>query len=758
MSVLEVIIMQKDLSVAIIWHMHQPNYQTQPNGIRLMPWARLHAIKDYLDMLIILDKFPEIKLNFSLSPDLLDMINDYANNDGHDIHSKLTITPVNELTADDKLYILNYFFDVNYENIISKFPRYNELYLKRYGREEISIDDFTNQEYSDIMALFNIAWFDPIWENTYPELKKLIKKGKNYNIRDRIQIIELNRTIIKQIIPTYKKYQEEGRIEILTSPYNHPILPILIDKNDLKVPSLKYPLPDINIDFADDAKEQILLGIKKIKELFGKAPKGFWPSEHFISQKTLDLLASLGIEWAVTDESVLANSLNKEFIRDFRGCYEDPYDVCSLYKYQNKQNGKINLLFRNSIMASLIGFEYAHRDSILSANDLFDRIKTIYDKLKNSPDEKHILTIAMDGENSWDTYPNDGATFLERVYSLISNDPNISTVLVSDYIKKNQKTEKPLKKITTGSWLNQEFQLWIAEPTKNLAWQYLAETKQAFEEALKSGKLSKQQIEMAKSEIFIAEGSDWFWWYGEPNNSEQDNIFDFLFREHLKNVYNIIDKTIPEELEMPLIAFMGKPLKNPRRQITPNINGIIKDNNEWMSAGCIDIPTGPVIKETKLVNRIYFGTDKDNLYIRFDTNSYFINSTNCFKEYFSIYVYIKTYNASLNQTSSVRTTNKTETTHPVLADKYTHEIKYALTPNRKFPFQFSKSIPGGLWELQWEHSIKYIQKEIFETSIPYKDLGVRPGESFEFFFLTGCSGVTEEIYPKDVPLSLTRPI
>ena len=209
---------------------------------------------------------------------------------------------------------------------------------------------------------------------------------------------------------------------------------------------------------------------------------------------------------------------------------------------------------------------------------------------------------------------------------------------------------------------------------------------------------------------------------------------------------------------MPLISLMGKPLRNPRRQITPNINGLIKNNDEWMSAGCIDLPTGPVIKETKLVNRIYFGSDKDNLYIRFDTNSYFINSTNCFKEYFSIYVYIKAYNASLNQTSSVRTTNKTETLHPVLVDKYTHEIKYALTPNRKFPFQFSKAVKSGLWELQWEHNIKYVQKEIFETSIPYKDLEIEPGESFDFFFLTGCSGVTEEIYPKDVPLSLTRPL
>ena len=187
--------MQKELSLAFVWHMHQPNYQTQPNGIRLMPWARLHAIKDYLDMVLILDKFPKIKLNFSIVPTLIDAIEDYSTEDGHDIHSKLTITKVEELTDDDKLYILNYFFDANYENLISKNKRYNELYQKRYGGEDIRITDFTNQDYADIMMLFNLVWFDPIWKDVYPELKAFEAKGENYTLEDRQRLIELNRPL-----------------------------------------------------------------------------------------------------------------------------------------------------------------------------------------------------------------------------------------------------------------------------------------------------------------------------------------------------------------------------------------------------------------------------------------------------------------------------------------------------------------------------------------------------------------------------------
>ena len=320
---------------------------------------------------------------------------------------------------------MNYFFDANYENLISKNPRFNELYLRRYGHEEVSINDFSNQDYSDIMALFNLVWFDPIWKDKYPELNKLFKKGKNYTLEDRLKIVELNKKIMRQIIPAYKKYQDEGRIEILTSPYNHPILPILINPNDVKVPSLKHPLPECKIDLIEDAKNQILLGMKKIEDTFGKAPKGIWPSEHCVSQKTIELFADLGVEWVLTDESVLSNSIKKQFIRDFRGCYVDPYDACSLYSYKTRKNKKINLLFRNSVVPNLINFDYPSRDSILSANDLFGRIKTANDKLKNSPDKRHIATIAMDGENSWDAYPEDGAVFLERLYSLIEKEKNI---------------------------------------------------------------------------------------------------------------------------------------------------------------------------------------------------------------------------------------------------------------------------------------------------------------------------------------------
>ena len=93
--------MKKKLSIAFIWHMHQPAYRTGPEEIYLMPWVRLHAVKDYLDMLVMMDKFPGLKLNFNLVPVLVDAIYNYGFRGAHDIYSKLTITPVEELGSKD---------------------------------------------------------------------------------------------------------------------------------------------------------------------------------------------------------------------------------------------------------------------------------------------------------------------------------------------------------------------------------------------------------------------------------------------------------------------------------------------------------------------------------------------------------------------------------------------------------------------------------------------------------------------------------
>ncbi len=736
----------KKLSIAFYWHMHQPVYQLTPTGDFLMPWVRLHAVKDYLDMLLIIDKFKGIKLNFNLVPVLLDALIDYGENELHDIHSRLTISPIEDLNEDDKLFIINNFFDANYQSMILANDEYNRLFQKYQSGEENDISIFSDQEYSDLMALFNLAWFDPMFKNSYPVLKKLIKKGKNYTLDDRIKIIEIQRDIIRKIIPTYKKFLKKGKIEITTSPYYHPIIPIMLDIKGIKK-SAESNLPD-NLKMELDARMQTENALDRIEELFGKRPKGIWPSEQCVSGKELDLFRDLGIEWTISDEGILSNSINFEFVRDFRGYLEDPYHLLKSYKYKNG----INIIFRDSVVPNLIGFEYPNHDPENAANDLYDRIKVAQSKLLSSPDENHLLTIAMDGENCWENYKSDGATFLETIYKLIENDPTLETVLISDYLEKD--TQKPLNRICAGSWVNRNFKLWIDEPLKNLAWTYLKQVRDDFSKYVKENPLNPN-IEAARKELFICEGSDWFWWYGEPNDSGRDNIFDYIFREHLKNIYVYLGLEPPEYLDTPLLSVVAKPSRYPKGEFTPVIDGKDNEDDSWLNAGCISIPDGPVLKEDKFYDKICFGYDKDNLYLRFYVNEYTKSIPSVAKRVNQMYIYMR--NQSKKQTlSPIRIIQKAESLLPISKEKFHNEIQISIYDGEINLVRLVEAIPNNLWAIKNSKNIKAVYDKFVDISIPFEDIGIAKDEVLEFVFINANFGVKNFYVPNEMLLTIKR--
>lgn len=741
--------MHKKLSIALIWHMHQPAYRTAEGEIYLMPWVRMHAIKDYLDMLLILDEFPSLKLNFNLVPVLLDAIYDYGYNGAHDIYSKLTVAE--HLSDEEKEFVFNHFFDANYKNMVLHHDEYRKLYEKRYSREDITIHDFSDQEYFAVMSWFNLAWFDPYWRKSEELVRIADKKNEEFTLEDREKIIELQRKICREIIPQYKKYQLAGRIEISTSPYYHPILPLLLDMNDAEKSNPSLPAPKLHSNMKDDAIWQVKSALDKFEDLFDVRPRGIWPSEQCISKKTLELFQDLGVKWTISDEGVLEQSLKTEFVRDFRGYLEDPYSLCHPYSYQTIGK-KINILFRDSVLPNLIGFEYPNHDPQKAAYDLYDRIKTIQSKLQNSPDNSHILTIAMDGENCWENYSEDGHIFLSELYRLLTTDEGLETVRISDYLEKAERSVR-LSKIHPGSWINRDFSLWVGEPTKNLAWEYLDKTRTdliSFEKE----KPDKELLKQAWNEIYICEGSDWYWWYGEPNDSGQDEIFDFIFHERLQNVYKILSKPVPDYLTLPLSAYFERGSRYPKGDVGGfELDGCTSEN--WVNAGCIDIPSTPTMQENRLFNKIYFGSNSNNLYLRFDINKFNFDKDTGFKELYNVYIYFRNKPAG-DAVAHIRAINRTDAVLPLLKEMYSTEIRLTFFKNFYFNTILSHANQDNLWIYQLQNNIKFVFKDFVEVQIPFDDLGVPQDSSVEFFVIQSQSGLVDAFYPQNSLLSVVR--
>lgn len=744
----------KKLSIAFYWHMHQPLYQLNPDSDYLMPWTRLHGVKDYLDMLLIMEDFKKLKLNFNLLPVLLDSLIDYSEKGHHDIHSRLTITDVADLTDDDKEFILNNFFDAHYATMILHHQEYAELYQKRFAGGESSIYDFSDQEYSDIMAWFNLAWIDPSYKKMFPELNKFAKKGKNFTLKDRITIIEIHRKIIGMIIPKYKEFLEKGRIEITTGPYYHPILPILLDIKSAQKNLATVDDSLVNLNMAEDARIQTESALDRIEELFGQRPRGLWPSELCTSAQELELFKDLGVQWTISDEGILTNSTKFEFIRDFRGYLEDPYFLMKSYKYKTK-NSDIQVIFRDSVLPNLINFEYGSCDSKVAAEDLYDRIKVIQNKLQSSPDKHHLLTIAMDGENCWENYIEDGMLFLKKLYSLIEEDDTLETVLISDYLDK-EKHHKELKKIHAGSWINKNFQLWVAEPVKNMAWTYLKQVKEDFDSFVELNPNNKN-IKLAHKELMVAQGSDWFWWYGEPNDSGQDHIFDYLFREHLKNVYRYLELKSPGYLDLPLVSVFTAISRYPKRSISPKIDGKDEsEDEEWLNAGCIKMPDGPVLQGNKLFDKVYYGADENNFYLRLYLDDSLQNVSKADSALRQMYIYLRNSDKKQSQ-SRVRLISKIENISPIMREKFHNELTISMMNDELCPIRLTKSLQSGLWSMQDTKNITMAYQKVVDLSIPFENLDIASGEKLEFFFANANFGIKDSFSPQDVLLSIQRP-
>ena len=741
----------KKLNIAFIWHFHQPNYQENYNGDFLLPWVRLHASKDYLDMLKRMDNYPNLKLNFNFSPVLLTALQKYSNG-LKDLHLKLLLKPENDLNEQDKIFILNNYFDLNYKNMVLKRPYYTSLYNKRANAKELNTSMFSLQEYIDIMANYTLCWIDEYFTKDYPELKSLFKKEQDYSIEDRNKIYEIQLDIIRRILVEYKQYQDACKIEILTSPYYHPILPLLIDFKGKEIKNFDN-LPQ-NYSNNSDARLQVEYAIEKYEELFNKKPKGMWLSEQCICSKTAELLSKQGLSWTVSDEGILSKSIKKEFVRDFEGNLENPYELMT--NYQTKTKNFLNIIFADSFFANLLNFGYGNYDSKIAANDLYEKIKTIQFKLQNSPKDNHILTIALDGENCWETYPNDGAEFLNILYELIEQDDSLNTILVGDFVEKNKPEQ--IESLKSGSWINRNFDLWIGEPTKNVAWLYLESVSKDIEVnyqeqlcELKDNQeknILKEKFKLAHREILISQSSDWYWWYGKPNESKSDGIFDYLFRRHLMNAYEIMGLKIPDYLTMPLTNIANKPLRNPKSEISPKLICDINDENKgWENAGTIFIPDGPTSNISSLIKNIYFGKDNEFLYFRF-----VLNRNSVKMAYENIQNQIAIYFANNNERflSPIRFVSKNDNNiYPILMNQFSREVRFVFDSSKISRLFFNKSCPYGLWSQMISKKSKVAYKEVIELKIPFEDLGILT-DNISFCIIDSTNELINEVYPQDV--------
>jgi len=734
------------LSIAFIWHMHQPDYKDDFTGEYLMPWVRLHAIKDYLDMVLLLEPYPKIRQTFNLVPSLIDQLEDYCRPETQDRH--LAVTLREAFSAEDRQFILQRFFDAPYGTMIAKSQHYRELHGRRrpQGETDFELGQFSEQDLADITALFHLVWTDPLWFKKYPELQTLWNKGAGYTLADRHRIIEIQREIINSILPTYRKFQESGQIEVTTTPYYHPILPLLIDTDSARVAMPNAILPEERFRHPEDARFHVEGAQKRYREIFGRSAQGVWPAEQSVSPAAIDLLKEVGeFTWAVSSEGILAHSLGIPIEKDLYGNIMNADVFCSPYRYAG-----MNLLFRNLTLSDLIGFHYATLSAEQAVDDFMYRIKHLQHRCELAGVDHPIITVALDGENCWESFPEDGHWFLNLLYKRLSEDESLNICRVCDYFDTLPASQiKPLERLHAGSWINSNFHIWIADPVKNAAWTYLYKTRNDLAHFTEAGRYASPLIASAWEEIYVAEGSDWFWWYGEPNHSGQDDVFDMQFRRHLANVYRILDLEVPGYLSVPLTITMGRTDTSPAAPISPQITGRRENADSWKAAGSLDLTHGAMNRATRILNKVLFGSDQTSAYFRFDLNA------EALSPYHEIYVYCCT-PGKTRHNSPIRI--KSAGGHTVLTQRY--HYAYEIQLSRLLPGQVMVSCAEALPDHLWMHHTDLVSaiayEDILDISVNLEAMQIGPGELLQFTVALVQGEVLEEIHPTSSVIPLER--
>jgi alpha-amylase/alpha-mannosidase (GH57 family) len=729
------------LSVAVIWHMHQPLYKDRLTGRYLMPWVRLHAIKDYLDMVEILRQYPKIRQTFNLVPSLLEQLVDYGHHGAIDRALELTLKPIDRMAPDDKAYLLERFFDLNWENQLRPYPRYLELANQRnelmaHMSAVEAAARFSDQDLLDLTVWFNLAWFDPMWLSRDAELHALLGKGRGFTQGDRELLIAKQRELIRAIIPTYTQMQAEGRIELTTTPFYHPILPLLVDTQSARVARPELPLPSQRYQHPEDARAQVRKGLDYFEENFGYRPSGMWPSEESVSPAVVELVADQGVSWIVSDEGVLAHSLGAKLVRDGEGRLQDP---ATLYQpYWAESNGKrVAMVFRDIVLSDLIGFSYSRMSPQDAARDLHGRLKAIHSRLPQ--DDAHLVTIALDGENCWEYYTRDGADFLQAFYELVSNDAELSMVTVGEYLRDHE-PRRTLHQLHSGSWIYSDFTTWIGDPTKNRAWDYLYQARQVLADHPEHPRFAE-----AQEEIYIAEGSDWFWWFGEGHNSGQDDLFDWQFRLHLQNVYQLLGQPVPEELLEP-VAHAEAPAPAVKEfALTPSVDGRLASAETWKDAGIFD-PTlgqGAMHAATQGIRRIRYGTDAANMYLRVEFADSFLPGPGDTLALYLCYPGQTRFNAPINFDCKLADC-------PIQDWLFAHEVRVTWDP--------MDAVLSQAGEYNTWHALKtYVRiayQDALDISLPLKSLRQEAGAEIRLAIALGSNGVITELVPRSVAIPL----
>lgn len=628
------------LNLAIVFHQHQPYYKNKLTGMYEMPWVRVHAMTEYVDSPGILGD-TNTKVTYNLVPSFIEQLVDYHEEETLDVHTDIAKRPWAvggyPNATDLELHTMQFqsFWNSGWIYNVSEddaklgwlhpsSERYKELYdatLHNLKPATIMDDDLLPpQDFLDLQVLWYLYQFSPDYViGTYNAshrdqgLIDLFMQNGNYDLDDLNYVLDAQHAHMGNVLPMYSELAANGQIELTTTPYYHPIMPLLMMEGWTMEDGIR-----VNKDaWPEDVQNHLITGMDLFEDELGFRPTGMWPSEEAVSPAMVQPVTDVGIEWMVTDEEILKQSTNQN------GDYIDVEDVTNLatpWKVSGADGGEVAVIFRDRVISDRIAFQYGTMTPEAAVSDFIAYLDNIRQQLLDAGEDpsEHLLTVALDGENwmfmSEFQHQDNARPFMAEWYGRLATHPTIVTTTPSEFLE-TEPTLPEIQTIGTGSWIDGTLRTWAGEEEESLAWQRLVDARQqlvAFEEE----NPNDPGLEAAWESLYIAQGSDWFWWYGLDQDSGYDENWDVLFKVHLSNIYRAVNLDLPPYLQ-DLWTNPAVPSVAASSIIEPMIDGVALPG-EWDGSAQYD---APVSGDTFDIDKFFIGYDSSNVFVRIDADT-----------------------------------------------------------------------------------------------------------------------------------------
>jgi len=515
-------------TLSFLWHLHQPAYRTA-NGVAHAPWVLLHAGGAYATLARAIRDTGAQGQVVNVVPTLLEQLVAYEEGLVRDPVAEAITTPSEDLEPEQRATLGNWAAHVTPRQL-ARYPRLAELIATSEctGHAGFSSNGLDRFELRDLQVLTVLAQAGE-WSWRDEDLAPLHARARGFGPDDHLIVCRWLSEQPGKLIRLWRELAGQPGVEIATSPYAHPIMPLLINTAVVRDSWAPHAAPNVpSYEHPDDARQHLTEALDFMRR-HGFHPSGCWPPEGSVSSAAVELYASEGIRWLVTDEGILERSLNRPIRHDHLPAPE-------LFRPWTLGDGSPVLFFRDRQLSDRIGFVYGGwDDESYAAPDFKSHLEELAREL---PDDAAII-VALDGENPWLHYSDAGGKFLRSLFSILQQEPTVlEPATLGDLTGRLEPSTLPA--LHPGSWINSVFATWIGHPEKTRAWELLSEVRRA----MPNGDLPPSML--------LAQGSDWFWWLGEDNPTELAPLYDEIYRRHLADACRQAGVEAPAALDRPL--------------------------------------------------------------------------------------------------------------------------------------------------------------------------------------------------------------